>query len=184
MTTVGSGAGGVPVCAGGLLAVGACVSLIVIVCVTVVALPQLSVYVHVLVTVPPQRFAGIGESTPVTVPAPSQLSIQFKSVIAGISPGHSTVISAGAGSSVGACVSLIVIVCVAVAEFPQASVYVQVLVTVPPQYPPTTGPSTPVTVPAPSQLSVHPRSVIAGTSPTHSTVTGPGGGFNIGFVTS
>ena len=40
--------------------------------------------------------------------------------------------------------------------------------------------SNPVTVPEPSQLSVQPRSVIAGRSPVHSTVTATGGVANTG----
>ena len=64
--------------------------------------------------------------------------------------------------------------------FPHASVYVQVRVIVPPQGPPTKAPSTPTTFAAPSQLSVHPRLVIAGTSPAHSTVTLAGGAAKTG----
>ena len=45
-------------------------------------------------------------------------------------------------------------------------------------------PSTPVTVPLPSQLSVHAKSVIAGTSPTHSTVTAKGAAAKTGAVIS
>ncbi len=70
------------------------------------------------------------------------------------------------------------------ALFPQASVYVQVRVIVPPQFPPTIAPSVPVTVPVPSQLSVQPKLVIAGTSPTHSTVTSAGGAAKTGSCVS
>ena len=166
ITTNGSTAGAGPpgtVVVAGSLAVGGVVSSTIIVCETVAVLPQASVYVHVLVIVSGQLFPS-DTSVPVTVPAPSQLSVQPRSTIAGTSPTHSTVTSAGNPVITGAVLSSTVIVCVAVATLPQASVYVQVLVIVPPQVPPVNAPSFPDTVPLPSQLSVHERFAIAGTS--------------------
>ena len=90
-----------------------------------------------------------------------------------------TVVVAGF-DAVGSVVSSTVIVCVTIALFPQASVYVHVRVIVPPHAPPVRAPSAPVTVPAPSQLSVQPRSIIAGTSAIHSTVKAAGGAENTG----
>ena len=49
------------------------------------------------------------ESTPVTVPLPSQLSVQPKLVIAGTSDGQETVISAGGVLKTGGVVSFTVI---------------------------------------------------------------------------
>ena len=81
---------------------------------------------------------------------------------------------AGAAAINGSVLSLTVIICVTGIEtLPQASVQVHVRVIVPPQLPPTNGPSVPVTVPAASQLSVYATSVIAGIAP-HCTETGPG----------
>ena len=57
-------------------------------------------------------------------------------------------------------------------------------VIVPPQEPPTSAPSVPVTTPDPSQLSVHDKSIIDGTSPEHSTVRSAGGAENTGSVVS
>ncbi len=70
-----------------------------------------------------------GPSTPVTVPAPSQLSVQDKSIIAGTSSTHSTVIFAGGGEKTGGVISFIVIVWVTFIELPQSSVtlYVRVI---------------------------------------------------------
>jgi hypothetical protein len=62
------------VSAGGVINTGAIVSLIVITWVALVVFPHESVIVHVLVIV-----AGhdpeIGESVPITVPVPAQLSV-------------------------------------------------------------------------------------------------------------
>ena len=70
---------------------------------------------------------------------------------------HSTVIAAGAAAITGAVLSSTVIICVLVtAGLPQASETFHVLVIVPPQAPPTRSPSTPITVPPASQLSVQP----------------------------
>jgi len=57
--------------------------------------------------------------------------------------------------------------------FPHASVYVQVLVIVSGHVNPSDT-SAPVTVPGASQLSVYPKSIIAGTSPIHCTATAAG----------
>ena len=167
-----------------LLAVGFVVSSIVMVWVTVETFPHTSVYVHVLVIVPPQFPPMMRPSVPVTVPVPSQLSVHAKSVIAGISPTHSIIMFAGAAANTGAVVSSIVMVWVTVEMFPHTSVCVHVLVIVPPQFPPMMRPSVPVTVPVPSQLSVHAKSVITGMSPTHSTVVLKGGAEKNGGIVS
>ena len=74
--------------------------------------------------------------------------------MAGTSPAHSTVIFAGGAARTGATLSSTVIVCVAVAGFPQGSAKVHVLVIVPPHAPPIKAPSTPTTDPGAAQLSV------------------------------
>ena len=86
--------------------------------------------------------------------------------------------------AVGFVVSSIVMVWVTVEMFPHTSVYVHVLVIVPPQFPPMMRPSVPVTVPVPSQLSVHAKSVITGMSPTHSTLVLKGGAEKNGGIVS
>ena len=145
---------------------------------TVALFPLPSVDVQVLVIVPPQLPPVNAPSLPATDPAPSQLSVQPRFVIAGISAIHSNDTSAGAAANTGAILSFTVIVCETVAVFPQASVYVQFLVIVPLQLPPVNAPSLPATDPAPSQLSVQPRFVISGPSSTHSTVTSEGAAAN------
>ena len=92
-------------------------------------------------------------SVPVTVPGASQLSVYASDVIAGISAIHCTVIAAGGAANTGAVVSDTVMSCVAIDVLPQASVKVQVLVTIAGQVP-DGGLSVPVTVPGASQLSV------------------------------
>src|SRR5512133_3558231 len=74
-------------------------------------------------------------------------------------------------------------VCVADAGLPHLSVYIQVRVMVSGQLLPSDL-SLPVTEPLPSQLSVPPRSVIAGTSPMHSTVAASGACANTGALVS
>ena len=71
----------------------------------------------------------------------------------------------------------------AVAVLPQASVNVQVLVTIAGQVP-AGGLSVPVTVPGASQLSVYASEVIAGMSPMHWTEMDAGGAANTGAVVS
>ena len=70
------------------------------------------------------------------------------------------------------------------ATLPQRSVYVQVLVIVPPHVVPFNGASVPVTLPVPSQLSVHVRLVIAGTALMHDTVIAAGAAANVGLMLS
>jgi len=70
------------------------------------------------------------------------------------------------------------------AGLPQASDTFQVLVIVPLQLLPTNGPSTPATEPPASQLSVQVKSVIAGTSPIHCTLTADGAASNTGAILS
>ncbi len=78
----------------------------------------------------------------------------------------------------GASISPTVILCVSVAVFPQASVYVQLRVMISGQLAPSVI-SVPLTVPLPSQLSVQFNDTIGGTFPTH-TVTSTGDASNTG----
>ena len=60
--------------------------------------------------VPPQVVPFNGESDPVTLPVPSQLSVQVRLVIAGTALMHETVIAAGAAANVGLMLSSIVMI--------------------------------------------------------------------------
>jgi hypothetical protein len=170
------------VSAGGVANTGGVWSSIVIVCVTVAELPQASVTVHVRVIVAGQLPEG-EESVPITEPDVSQLSVYGNAIIAGISSMHSTVVSAGGVANTGGVWSSIVMVCVTVAELPQASVTVHVLITVAGQLPEGEE-SVPITEPDVSQLSVYGNAIIAGISSMHSTVVSAGGVANTGGVTS
>ena len=145
-------------------------------------LPHASVNVQVLVITAGHVPTG-ALSDPVTVPGASQLSVYASDIIAGISLIHCTVIAAGGAANTGAVVSDTVISCVAVAVLPQASVKVQVLVTIAGQVP-DGGLSVPVTDPGASQLSVYANAVIAGISLTHCTSIAAGGVANTGAVVS
>ena len=123
----------------------------VISCVTVDVLPQLSVNVQVLVMMDGQVPTG-AESVPATDPVPTQLSLYPREIIGGTSPIHWMVNAGGAGSNTGAIVSEIVISCVTVDVLPQESVNVHVLVMIAGQVP-TGAESVPTTDPAPTQLS-------------------------------
>src|SRR5258705_7212371 len=89
--------------------------------------PQTSVNVQVLVITAGQLPVG-ALSLPVTDPATSQLSVYASDVIAGTSPIHSTVTFASAHAYTAVCVSSMIIFFVSIAELPQTSVNVQVLV--------------------------------------------------------
>ena len=87
------------------------------------------------VIVPPHEPPVSAPSVPETTPEPSQLSVHDKSTIAGTSPEHSTVTSAGGAENTGSVVSSIVIICVVVATLPHSSVMVYVRVSVMGQLP-------------------------------------------------
>ena len=118
--------------AGTLTKVGATLSEIVIVRVAVATLPQPSVAVHVRVMV--LRFTQVESlvfSLKVTIAvAELQLSVADTEGVVGTSPRQVTVAFAGKLAKVGAILSRIVIVWLAVAALPQASVAVQVRVMV------------------------------------------------------
>ena len=73
--------------------------------------------------------------------------------------------------------------CVTVDVLPQESVNVQVLVMIA-GHVPTGAESVPATDPVPTQLSLYPNEIIAGTSPIHCIVTGGGGASNTGAIVS
>src|SRR5690606_41975943 len=114
----------------------------------------------------------------------STFSVQPRLHAAGTPAILCTVPPAAACSSPAPHVALPILTCVAVSLLPQASVYVQVRVMVPPQAPPTSGPSVEPTTPLPSQLSVQPRSNGAGTSSIHCTDTSAGSSSSTGSVVS
>src|SRR5512133_495613 len=147
--------------------------------------PHSSEKFQVRVIVPPHSVPTSGPSTPRTIPPAAQLSVHARLVIAGTSSIHSTVTATGASASTGAVLSSTVIIWVLVmAGFPHSSEKFQVRVIVPPHSVPTSGPSTPSTIPPAAQLSVHARLVIAGTSSIHSTVTATGAAASTGAVLS
>ena len=124
------------------------------VCVAVDAFPQESVAVQVLVTeYDPAHWPGVVASSNVKVISLPQESVAVAWANSGVA-GQSMVDSAGNSAITGAVVSSTLMVCVAVAVFPQASVAVQVLVT---EYDPAHCPfvvaSTKVKVTSPAQLS-------------------------------
>ena len=73
--------------------------------------------------------------------------------------------------------------CVTVDVLPQESVIVHVRVMIAGQVP-TGEESVPATDPVPTQLSLYPNEIIAGTSPIHWIVTGGGAGSNTGAIVS
>ena len=105
---------------------GASLSLIVMVCVTVVLLPAASVATHVR----NNCCSSVDESVTVTslksTVNSSQLSVKSTVGTAGISLPQSTVSLDGAVTTCGASLSLIVMVCVALEVFPAASTATQV----------------------------------------------------------
>ncbi len=109
---------------------GSSVSVVVITCVATVSFPQSSDTVQVRVIVTPHPFVTICSSNAIGKSV-SQLSVAvtFAEPASGISS-HSTSISAGTPANSGAVVSVMIIVCVAVETFPQASVAVQVRIVV------------------------------------------------------
>lgn len=95
--------------AGGALNTGGVVSSTIIVCVTVAALPQISVTVHVRITVAGHvPISGVSE--PTTDPGAEQLSVYPNDIIGGISPTQSTVRFPGGAVKTGGVVSSIVII--------------------------------------------------------------------------
>src|SRR4029079_18497131 len=108
---------------------GAVLSSTVITCVAVAVLPQASLAVNVLVTVDSLAQApGVVASVNVIVGVP-QASVAVGEAKLGVA-GHSIVEGPGMVPKTGAVLSSIVITCVAVAVLPQASLAVNVLVTV------------------------------------------------------
>src|SRR5678809_895535 len=108
---------------------GAVLSSTVITCVAVAVLPQASLAVNVLVTVDSLAQApGVVASVNVIVGVP-QASVAVGEANEGTA-GHSIVEGPGMVPKTGAVLSSIVITCVAVAVLPQASLAVNVLVTV------------------------------------------------------
>src|SRR5688572_8717725 len=118
------------VAAGGVVVnIGAVLSSTVIVCVAVAVLPQASVAINVLVTVYSlAQVPGVEASVDVIATVP-QASVAVGVPNDGVK-GHSIVAAAGIVVNTGAVLSSTVIVCVAVAVLPQASVAINVLVTV------------------------------------------------------
>src|SRR5512132_3216380 len=115
--------------AGGAAGNGAELSASVIVCDAVVALPQASVAVHVLVMVKLlAQVPGVVTSFDKSVGVP-QLSVAVAVANDGVA-GHSIVDGAGSAAITGAVLSTTVIDCDAVVALPQASVAVHVLVMV------------------------------------------------------
>ena len=102
---------------------------------------------------------------------------------AGTSPIHSTVTSAGGAANTGACVSSMVISCVAVAVFPHRSVNVQVLVITAGHVPDRCTVCSRYGSGCIAVISICKRNG-AGTSPIHSTVTSAGSVANTGASVS
>ena len=116
------GAGNAPI-------TGASVSITLIVCDAVEAFPQASVAVQVLVTLyDPAHAPSVVTSADVSVNALPQASVAVATANSGVA-GQFIVDGAGNAPITGASVSITLIVCDAVDAFPQASVAVQVLVT-------------------------------------------------------
>ncbi len=108
---------------------GAVMSWTLIVCDFVELFPQASVAVQVLVTLyDPAHAPFIVTSFEVNVNALPQLSVAVAIANTGVA-GQLMVVGAGNAAITGAVMSCTLIVCEAVEEFPQASVAVQVLVT-------------------------------------------------------
>ncbi len=108
---------------------GAVLSITLIVCEAVDEFPQASTAVHVLVTeYDPAQAPLVVTSLKVKVAPDPQASVAVAVANEGVA-GHEIVDGAGKAAITGAAVSVTVIVCEAVEEFPQASVAVHVLVT-------------------------------------------------------
>jgi hypothetical protein len=105
----------------------------------------------------------------ITVPEPSQLSVQLREAGAGR---HSTLISAGAVMT-GGVFSSTVMVWFSLIVFPQGSIAIHVLVIVTGQLPPLET-SVPMDDPDWPQLSAQASEGTAGTSPKHDTVISAG----------
>ena len=67
--------------------------------------PQPSIYSQFLVIVPPLQASALPDSIPATVPDPSQLSVQSKSVIIGTKSAQVNISSAGGFGKTGGSVS-------------------------------------------------------------------------------
>src|SRR4030065_204729 len=165
--------------AAGTVMTGPVLSSTVIVCVTLIELPQTSVTEYVLVIVSGQLSPSDTSETNNTTGATPQLSdssVTASGSDAGTSPIHDTVTGPGL-LAVGLILSSTVIVCVTLIELPQTSVTEYVLVIVSGQLSPSDTSETNNTTGATPQLSdssVTANGSDAGTSPIHDTVTGPG----------
>ena len=115
------------VSAGGFGATGATSSTTVIVCVTLLLLPQSSVNVQVRVMISgssAQPAPSLSASTPSMVISPEQLSMAISSIGAGTSARQATVVSAGGFGAMGASSSSTVTVKEQVSTLPLPSVAV------------------------------------------------------------
>ncbi len=130
-------------------------TVLVIICVTLILLLQSSVMLNVLVVVSIHPTKDEASLTKATVGTPQLSSASITTAISGtgIAVLHPATLIGAGFEAVGGVISLIVIVCVSVATFPQASVTVHVLVIVAGQAP-LIAESDPVTVPPPLQSLV------------------------------
>ena len=136
-----------------------------------------------MILVSPSQSPAVVTSVITTVTSVAQLSVKVGIPNAGVAP-QSIVISIGTLLATGASVSPIVIVAVAVLAFPQASVAVNVRVTVTPQIPELVVSSTKVIVTAPLQLSVATASSKSTIVPIHCALILGGTNVNTGATSS